>query len=157
MDEAAVAGFVDGALFTYYAAVIKTLTANSKIPVIIHGYDHPIPDGSRDIILIDPSGPWLLPFFEARGYDIAGNRQHLSLASEIMKRLFDRLNAAIKKVAAAYPNRVYYVDLTGTLAQKYGDAAKYNLLWANELHPNEEGFDLLAARVAKQLKELKIG
>jgi lysophospholipase L1-like esterase len=71
--------------------------------------------------------------------------------------LFDRLNAAIKKVAAAYPNRVYYVDLTGTLAQKYGDADKYNLLWANELHPNEEGFDLLAAQVAKQLKELKIG
>jgi len=157
LDEAAVAGFIDGALFTYYDTVIKTLTANSKIPVIIHGYDHPIPDGSRDIILIDPSGPWLLPFFEARGYDIAGNKQRLSLASEIMKRLFDRLNAAIKKVAAAYPNRVYYVDLTGTLAQKYGDAAKYNLLWANELHPNEEGFDLLAARVAKQLKELKIG
>jgi lysophospholipase L1-like esterase len=72
-----------------------------------------------------------------------------------MKRLFDRLNAAIKKVAAAYPNRAYYVDLTGTLAKTYGD--KHKLLWANELHPNEQGFDLLAEQVAKQLKDLKIG
>jgi hypothetical protein len=151
------AGFIDGALFTYYDTVIKTLTANSEIPLLIQGYDHPIPDGRGDMVLIDPSGPWLLPSFEAHGYDIIGNSQHLSLASEVMKRLIDRLNAAIKKAAAAYPNRVYYVDLTGTLAQKYGDAAKYNLLWANELHPNEEGFDLLAAQVAKQLKELKIG
>jgi len=101
LDEAAVAGFIDGALFTYYDTVIKTLTANSKIPVIIHGYDHPIPDGSRDIILIDPSGPWLLPSFEDRGYHINPKSQHLTLASEVMKRLIDRLNAAIKKAAGA--------------------------------------------------------
>jgi Dyp-type peroxidase family len=157
LDEAAVSSFVDGTLSTYYDTVIKTLTANSKIPVIIQGYDHPIPDGRGDMVLIDPSGPWLLPFFEARGYDIIGNSQHLSLASEVVKRVFDRLNAAIKKVAAAYPNRAYYVDLAGTLAKAYGDADKYKLLWANELHPNEQGFDLLAALVAKQLKDLKIG
>jgi Dyp-type peroxidase family len=157
LDQAAVSSFIDGALSGCYDAVIKTLTANSKIPVIIHGYDHPIPDGRGDQVLIDPAGPWLLPFFEARGYDITHNSQRLPLASEVMKRLFDRLNAAIKKVAAAYPNRAYYVDLTGTLAKTYGDADKHELLWANELHPNEQGFDLLAAQVAKQLKHLKIG
>jgi Dyp-type peroxidase family len=157
LDQAAVSSFIDGALSGCYDAVIKTLTANSKIPVIIHGYDHPIPDGRGDQVLIDPAGPWLLPFFEARGYDITHKPQRLALASEVMKRLFDRLNAAIKKVAAAYPNRAYYVDLTGTLAKTYGDADKYTLLWANELHPNEQGFDLLAAQVAKQLKDLKIG
>jgi hypothetical protein len=157
LDEAAVAGFIDGALFTYYDTVIKTLTANSEIPLLIHGYDHPIPDGRGDMVLIDPSGPWLLPSFEDRGYHITPHSQHLTLASEVMKRLIDRLNAAIKKAAGAYPSRAYYVDVTGTLVKKYGDADKYNLLWANELHPNEEGFDLLAAQVAKQLKELKIG
>ena len=153
LDEATVSSFVDGALFTFYDTVIKTLTANSEIPVLVHGYDHPIPDGRGDMVLIDPAGPWLLPFFEARGY----GSQHLSLAREVMKRLIDRLNAVIKKVAAACPNSAYYVDLAGTLAKTYGDAGKYDLLWANELHPNEEGFDLLAAQVAKQLKELKIG
>ena len=70
LDEAAVAGFIDGALFTCYDTVIKTLTANSEIPLLIHGYDHPIPDGRGDMVLIDPSGPWLLPSFKARGYDI---------------------------------------------------------------------------------------
>jgi lysophospholipase L1-like esterase len=108
------------------------------------------------MVLIDPSGPWLLPSFKDRGYHITPKSQHLTLASEVMKRLIDRLNAAIKKAAGAYPSRAYYVDLAGTLAKKYGDADKYKLLWANELHPNEEGFDLLAAQVAKQLKELKI-
>ena len=77
------------------------------------------------MVLIDPSGPWLRPFFEARGYDIEPNSPHLTLASEVMKRLIDRLNAAIEKAAAAYPNRAYYVDLTGTLAQKYGNADNY--------------------------------
>ena len=67
------------------------------------------------------------------------------------------MHPAIEKAAAAYPNRAYYVDLTGTLAQKYGNADNYDRLWANELHPNEEGFDLLAAQVARQLKELRIG
>jgi hypothetical protein len=157
LDEAEVSSFIDGTLSKCYDTVIKTLTANSKIPVIIHGYDHPIPDGRGDKVLIDPSGPWLLPSFEARGYDITHNSQRLPLASEVMRRLFDRLNAAIKKVAAAYPNRAYYVDLAGTLAKKYKDADKYTLLWANELHPNEQGFDLLAALVAKQLKDLRIG
>ena len=71
--------------------------------------------------------------------------------------IFDRLNAAIKKVTAAYPNRATYVDLAGALAKTYGDPDKYKLLWANEFHPNEQGFDLLAAQVAKQLKDLKIG
>lgn len=156
LDEAEVSSIIDGVLSQCYDTVIKTLTANSDIPVLIHGYDHPIPDGIGDLVLIDRAGPWLLPYFVARGYDIHDS-QYLTLASEVMRRLFDRLNAAIKKVAAAYPNRAYYVDLTGTLAKTYGDADKHTLLWANELHPNEQGFDLLAAQVAKQLKDLKIG
>jgi lysophospholipase L1-like esterase len=157
LDEAAVSSFIDGTLSKYYDTVIKTLTANAKIPVLIHGYDHPIPDGRWDTVLIDKSGPWLRPSFEARRYDIIHHSERLTLASEVMHRLFDRLSAAIKRVVAAYPGRAHYVDLAGTLAKKYGDADKYTLLWANELHPNEQGFDLLAARVAKQLKELKIG
>jgi lysophospholipase L1-like esterase len=73
-----------------------------------------------------------------------------------MRTLYDRINAAIKKVAAAYPNRIYHVNLTGTLAQNFGNADNYRQLWSDELHPNEQGFDLLAAPIAKQLKALKI-
>jgi hypothetical protein len=157
LDQGKVSGFIDGMLFSCYDTVIKTLTTNSETPLLIHGYDYPIPDGRGDMVLIDPSGPWLLPSFKAHGYDIIGNRQHLSLASEVMKRLIDRLNAAIKKVVSAYPDRAHYVELTGTLASHLATPDDYKLLWANELHPHEQGFDLLAAQVAKQLKALKIG
>ena len=74
-----------------------------------------------------------------------------------MRSLFDRLNAAIKKVVTAYPGRAYYADVSGMLAGNFGDAGNYKQLWANELHPNEQGFDLMAAAVAKQLKDLRIG
>jgi lysophospholipase L1-like esterase len=74
-----------------------------------------------------------------------------------MQRVFDRLNAAVKKIAAAYPDRAFYVKLTGTLAENFGAADKYQLLWRDELHPNEQGFDLLAARIARQLKDLNVG
>ncbi len=157
LDEAVVSSFIDGALVSYYDTVIKTLAANTDVPILVHGYDHPIPDGRGDTLLIATSGPWLLPIFELRGYDLIHNPSHLTLAREVMKLLFDRLNAAVKKVAAAYPDRAYYVKLTGTLAENFGDTDKYQLLWRDELHPNEQGFDLLAARIARQLKDLNVG
>jgi hypothetical protein len=156
LDEAMVAGIIDGALAGYYDTVIKTLVANTDIPILIHGYDHLIPDGRGDTLLIATSGPWLLPIFEIRGYDLIHNPAHLTLARDVMRRLYDRINAAAKRVAAAYPNRAYHVNLTGTLAANFGDADKYRQLWNDELHPNEQGFDLLAAPIAQQLKALKI-
>jgi lysophospholipase L1-like esterase len=157
LNEAELADFIDVTLFKHYDTLIKTLTTHSKIPIIIHGYDHPIPDGRGDALLIARSGPWLQPFFEMRGYDVINNSRHLAVASGVMRRLIDGLNATVKKVADAYPNRVYYVKLTGTLAENYGDANKHTLLWANELHPNEQGYDLVAALIAKQLQDLGIG
>ncbi len=156
LDEATVAGIIDGILAPYYDAIIKTLVANTDIPILIHGYDHPIPDGRGDTLLIATSGPWLLPIFEQRGYDPIHNPAHARLARDVMRTVYDRINAAAKRVAAAYPNRAYHVNLTGTLAQNFGDADKYRQLWSDELHPNEQGFDLLAAPIARQLKDLKI-
>jgi lysophospholipase L1-like esterase len=156
LDEAAVADIIDGTLAPYYDTIIKTLVANTDIPILIHGYDHPIPDGRGDTLLIATSGPWLSLIFGQRGYDLVGNADHRALARDVMRRVYDRINAAAKKVASAYPNRAYHVNLTGTLAGKFGDPDKYRSLWSDELHPNEEGFDLLAAPIARQLKDLKI-
>jgi len=156
LDEAMVAGIIDGTLAGYYDTILKTLVANTDIPILIHGYDHPVPDGRGDTLLIATSGPWLVPTFEQRGYDPMHNPAHASLARDVMRRVYDRINAAVKKVATAYPNRVYHVNLTGTLAQNFGNPDKYQQLWTDELHPNEQGFDLLAAPIARQLKDLKI-
>jgi lysophospholipase L1-like esterase len=156
LDEAMVAGIIDGTLASYYDGIIKTLVANTDVPILIHGYDHPVPDGRGDKLLIATSGPWLLQIFEQRGYDLLHNAEHRALARDIMRRVYDRINAAAKRVAAAYPNRAYHVNLAGTLAANFGDANKYQQLWNDELHPNEQGYDLLATPIAQQLKALKI-
>jgi hypothetical protein len=155
LDEAMVAGIIDGTLAAYYDTIIKTLAANTDLPILVHGYDHLIPDGRGDTLLIATSGPWLLPLFQRRGYDL-DNPAHLTLARDVMRTLYDRINATVKRVAAAYPNRAYHVNLTGTLAANFGDPGKCQSLWSDELHPNEQGFDLLAAKIAQQLKDLKI-
>jgi lysophospholipase L1-like esterase len=143
--------YVDVELFSVYATMIDALQSATKIPILIHAYDHPIPDGTGHQL----GGPWLQPSFARRGIDVS-SLAGLNQATEVMRRLINRLNRMVGRIAAAHPNRVHHLDLTGTLAAHYGSADNYRLLWANELHPNEEGFDLLGALIAKKLKAIGI-
>ncbi len=143
LNDAEVSSFIDGTLFNYYNTIINTLTAVTSVPILIHGYDHPIPDGRGDTILGFSIGPWLKPIFVQRGYDMPkfpNSSADLALARDVMLRLIDRLNGMVASVAAAHAN-VHHVSLTGTLAQAYGN--NYTTHWNNELHPNGNGFDLL--------------
>jgi Dyp-type peroxidase family len=144
--ETEVEAFVDKELAGHYRKILDELVSAPTVPIVIHGYDHPIPDGT--------GRPWLKPIFVARGIHDP-NR-----ARDAMERLIDRLNSMIENLAkeyeAQYPSRVHYVKLTGTLKANYGDPANYKKLWKDELHANEDGFKLLAAEVAKKLKELDI-
>ena len=76
---------------------------------------------------------------------------------EVMRRLIDRLNDAAGRVAAANIGRVHHANLTGILAKDPRYQADYTRLWANELHPTRDGFDLLAAEIARMLQDLNIG
>jgi hypothetical protein len=143
--------FVDVELFGVYTTIIDVLHSATTIPILIHAYDHPIPDGTGHQL----GGPWLQPSFTQRGVDVS-TPAGLTLATEVMRRLINRLNTMVGRIATAYPNRVYHLDLTGTLAAHYGSADNWRLLWANELHPNERGFDLLGTRIAKRLKAIGI-
>jgi lysophospholipase L1-like esterase len=149
--EAEVHRFIDVELFGLYTTMIDALQAATTIPILIHAYDHPIPDGTGQHL----GGPWLQPNFSQCGIDVS-TPAGLTVASEIMRRLINRLNAMVARVAAAYPDRVHHLNLTGTLAAHYGSADNYKLLWANELHPNEQGFDLLGTLIAKKLKAIGI-
>ena len=136
LNEAAVASFIDGTLADYYKKILNTLTASTRIPILIHGYDHPIPDGKGDTIMTIRIGPWIQPILAQRGYDFRPpGVADLPLARNVVRRLIDRFNAMIARVAAAYPN-VHHVNLTGTLAQAYGN--DYTTHWNNELHPERE-------------------
>jgi Dyp-type peroxidase family len=156
LNDAEVSSFIDGTLFNYYDTIIRALTASTSAPIIIHGYDHPIPDGRGDTILGFSIGPWLVRNFVLRGYDMPNfptSSADLNLARDVMLHLIDRLNGMLARVAAAHPN-VHHVNLTGTLARAYGN--DYTRLWNNELHPKGDGFDLLAKVIESKLKALNI-
>ena len=153
LDEVAVSDFIDGTLFDYYSTIITKLTGSTNVPVLIHAYDHPIPDGRGDPVGL---GPWLMPAFARRGYNIPGfpsASADLDLARDAMRQLIDRLNVMAARVAAAHAN-VHHVNLTGTLAAAYGN--DYTRLWNNELHPKGDGFDFLAKVIETELAALGV-
>ncbi|MFT4095639.1 MAG: GDSL-type esterase/lipase family protein [Rhodoblastus sp.] len=138
--EQEVGKFIDEELHGHLATVVGRLQEMTDIPIVVHAYDHPIPNGSGFWL----GGPWLKPIFDYRSMN------DLPTNTAVMKALIDRLNGAVARVAAANPQKVTHVNLTGTLAN---DAT----LWSNELHPTREGYALLAEKMAKALQGLGIG
>jgi len=145
--------FIDGELAGYYKKIIDAVRSVTPIPILIHGYDHPVPDGRP---LRDPDGheligPGLQPIFATRGYDIPNRNPDLNLARDVMRILIDRLNDMISTVAVDYRN-VIHVDLRETLASHFKSPRNYPRFWDSELHASKDGFDLLAAVVAEKLR-----
>ena len=68
LDDGQVSAFIDHKLADHYNAILTALTESTRAPIILHAYDHPIPDGRGDNILGHEIGPWLYPYFIYRGY-----------------------------------------------------------------------------------------
>jgi hypothetical protein len=105
----------------------------SNVPILLHGYSHPVPDGRG--VLRDS---WLKPPLVKLGYERLEDR------TEIMKHLIDRLNAmqkaAIDDNKPAFSN-VIHLDVRDALKSD----ARYQLYWQNELHPSiPVGFGAIA-------------
>ena len=146
--EEVVHALIDVKIANFYRTILNCVVPETNIPILIHNYDHSIPDGRRD----PAAGPWLAPIFNARSIT------DLAVSRDVVRRLIDRVGAMVATVAAEYPGRVFPVKTAGTLESDPRFQVDYKLLWANEFHPNEAGFDLLANVVAKKLKdELHIG
>jgi hypothetical protein len=119
---------------------------NRKLPIVVHGYDYPVPDGRGFAggwwVL---PGPWLEPGFREKGYGVMAER------IKLMKQLIDRFNAMLKGIVAMNEFRhVTYVNLRDTLST----GSNYKRFWANELHPTEKGFELVTNRFADALDQL---
>ncbi|MBX9651649.1 MAG: cytochrome P450, partial [Xanthobacteraceae bacterium] len=145
--EEVVHAFIDVAIANFYRAILNCVVHELKdftnIPILIHGYDHSIPDGRKD----PASGPWLAPIFSAAGIT------DLTVSREVVRRLIDRVGRMVATVAAEYPGRVFPVATAGKLELDPRYQQDYKLLWANEFHPSQDGFDVLAKLVAKTLKD----
>jgi lysophospholipase L1-like esterase len=120
-----------------------------RIPIIIHGYDYPVPDGRGYIggAFWPLQGPWLKPSFDRKGY----NRQGLNLGVgvDVMKRLIDEFNAALMSIPREPGlNHVRYVHILGTLSSS---RTNYTDDWGNELHPTLSGFTRVAQKFADEI------
>lgn len=152
LNEDIVRGVVDVRLKEAYASILSGLTAIAKsylgrpIPIVTHGYDYPIPDG-RGFLggWWQLPGPWLKPGFQRKGHD------DLAKNTLVIVQLIDRFNAMLAAMSAL-PEfaHVHYLDLRGTLKHD----ATYKKHWANELHPNATGFDLVTKKFADLLDKL---
>lgn len=142
-------GAVNSTFKTAYEFIINmalqaAAEAQISMPIILHGYDYPWPDGRGLINFIGwRIGPWFDDSFNHKNYP---NRNPVELQNRfnIVKEFIDALNIMQQSLAQEFPGKVFYVDLRNTL-QTRND-------WANELHPGNNGFARLAAKINNELQ-----
>lgn len=137
-----------------YLTIISAVTylckegVGKEIPILIHGYDYPIPDGRGFMGGWGPlPGPWLEPGFREKGFDQMPERL------KMVTNLIDSLNSMLQQVAnePRFAGNVIYIDLRGTLSK---NLETYKKDWSNELHPSGSGFSMVTKKFAAILKKL---
>jgi lysophospholipase L1-like esterase len=149
LNASIVDGVINQRIKLAYITILSAVTKiceeriGRSIPILVHGYDYPVPDGRGFLggwwIL---PGPWLAPGFQVKGYTDIKQRK------KIAKDLIDTFNKMIAEVAAMPAfSHVQYIDLRNTLST----GADYKKWWGNELHPTITGFDRVADRFSAVL------
>jgi len=152
LNSSVVDGVINQRVRTAYVTILSAVTnvcqqkTGRDIPILVHGYDYPVPDGRGFLGGWGPMpGPWLEPGFREKGFDALNRR--IELAHE----LIERFNTMIEAIAGLEPfAHVHYVDLRNTLTTGAG----YKQWWANELHPTEQGFRIIAEKFVAILSSL---
>lgn len=124
----------------YYETIVKAIRAvNKTIPIVVHGYDHPLPRGKGPF---PSSKDWLLVPFINKKYD--PNRD-MTMMTKGMARLIEALNddmfAKLKDVT--------YIDLRNTISKAWG--ANEGDHWFDDLHPLDDAFALMANKLVAAL------
>jgi lysophospholipase L1-like esterase len=149
INDDVVRGVIDVRTRNAYASLISGLKEiamqllKRPIPVVVHGYDYPVPDGRGFLGGFGfLPGPWLQPGFQRKGFgDVDAN-------TAVVGTLIDRFNAMLRQLSRSDGfEHVRYVDLRDTLSH----AAGYKRDWANEMHPTKSGFAAVADKIAKAI------
>jgi lysophospholipase L1-like esterase len=153
LNQQIVSGVIDERIRFAYVTIISAITricevrTGRRIPILVHGYDYPVPDGRGFLggwsVL---PGPWLEPGFRAKGYESLDERK--KWARELITR-FNRMLEGLSAIPEY--SHVRYVKLLGTLS---GEDANYKAWWDNELHPTEKGFIAVTDKIAGELARL---
>lgn len=148
-------GVIDQRIRTAYMKILSRITGACEqlwpkqptIPILVHGYDYPVPDGRGFFGGWGPlPGPWLEPGFRQKDY--ADLPERIAIAAT----LIDRFNSMLQSIVATAPfKHVTYINLRGTLSTKSKD---YRQWWGNELHPTRDGFAAVTRRFVETLRKL---
>lgn len=147
LSNAIMEGVINERVKMAYVTIISKVTTvcqnriGRSLPIVIHGYDYPVPDGRGFLggwwFL---PGPWLEPGFREKAFEQLKKRVTLA------KELIDRFNKMLNEVASIPSfNHVHYIDLRGTLSA----SDNYKSDWANELHPTSKGFEKITDKFVK--------
>jgi len=120
LSEQVLAGVIGERVRLAYVTILSAVTQiceeriGRRLPILVHGYDYPVPDGRGFVggwwFL---PGPWLEPGFREKGF------QDLRTRIALAWQLIDRFNAMLEGlVGLADFSHVTYLDLRGSLSAR---------------------------------------
>ncbi|WP_221391616.1 SGNH/GDSL hydrolase family protein [Dyadobacter sp. NIV53] len=107
-----------------------------NLPIIIHGYDYPIP---VDTTKTPEKTSWLGKYMIEKG--IGGQ----DVREKIIKFLMDRFNEKMKTLADK-DRKIYFIDLRNTVVNRSE--------WYDEIHPTSDGFRNIAIKFQSEMNVL---
>ena len=125
-----------------------------KLPILVHGYDYPIPDG-RGYSVFNWKGPWIKPSLDLKSASPSDDVTQADVL--VAKKLIDAFNSMLESITATPEfSHVQYVEILNTLDSELdsNNPNYYRAHWANELHPKDVGFELVAGKFANILDKL---
>jgi hypothetical protein len=147
-------GVLNQRIITAYKSMLGSINqlcqkdVGKRLPILVHGYDYPVPDGRGFWGGWPFPGPWLEPGFREKLFTVLPD--NVQLMHDIIDRFNNMLAGLVKDPAFG---NVHYVDLRGTLSTALASDA-YKDWWDNELHPTEKGFTAVTEKFATELSKL---
>ncbi|ANE50619.1 caspase family protein [Flavisolibacter tropicus] len=102
-----------------------------KLYVLVHGYDYPIK-------LNDSNKGWLGRYMIEKGISRPEDRK------AIIRLIMDTFNEQLKATTATFDENVFYIDVRNIVQYNEADGVDQ---WYDEIHPNNEGFQLVAMKI----------
>jgi hypothetical protein len=148
-NQSVLDGVVEGTFRKAYEDMIEVLLNEAqhlgiRLPIFVHGYDYPWPDG-RGAVALGIIGPWFEDSFRKKGFPIT-EPNDLEQRRAIVAKFIKALNTMLDSLQLKYIGKVFKIDLLGTLPKRTD--------WANELHPTNAGFAALAWKFNNRLYEV---
>jgi hypothetical protein len=140
---------IKGELRGYYATILTEINrvSGGSVPVLVHPYCYPIPDGRFTSWWPESPLSWLYPYITTEM-----GRRKFEDGVPIMKQVIKKFEEMQQSLAKEFPNVTVVPSVNALDAFMW--PAKYTDVWDNELHPNTRGFALIGKIFADTIARL---